>query len=303
MDLRQLEYFAAVAEEGGFGRAAERLHIVQSAVSQQIGRLERELGLRLFDRTTRRVRITAAGERLLAEARATLSAADRFRTVATAVADGAEGAVRLGTVRFPDDRVYRLLDDVARRAPRLQIRPQRLPVAARLTAVRSGDLDAALVRAPVTAPDLASVPVWTDPLLVALPAHHPIADEPTLLVEQLAGLPLRLAPRERNPPFHDLVTVMCRAAGVNPPAGPPFRDLETTMTDIATGEPTWTVFYAIAEPPQTERIAIRPLAEPAITTSLVFRAGSRAPGLRHLLAAAQAAARRAHRSQERAGAQ
>ncbi|NEA22753.1 LysR family transcriptional regulator, partial [Actinomadura bangladeshensis] len=72
MELRQLEYFVAVAEEAGFGAAAARIGIVQSAVSQQVRRLERELGVPLFDRTTRRVRLSGAGERLLPEARAVL---------------------------------------------------------------------------------------------------------------------------------------------------------------------------------------------------------------------------------------
>ena len=293
MELRQLEYFAAVADEGGFGRAAERLHIVQSAVSQQIGRLERELGLRLFDRTTRRVRLTAAGGRLLAEARGVLAVADRLQRVAADVAAGAEGVVRLGTVRFPDDRLYRLLDDLARRAPKLQVRPQRLRVADRLAALRTGDLDAAFVRGPAAAPGLDAVAVWTDPLLVALPAAHPLAREPRLWLEQLAGLPLRLAPREDNPPFHDLVTDTCRDAGFEPSSGPPFTTMEITLAEIAAGEPSCTVFYAANEPPHTERVAIRPLAEPVITTALLVPASRRPPGLRHLLGAARAAARRA----------
>src|SRR4051794_772861 len=79
VELRQLRYFVTVAEEQGFGRAAERLHVVQPAVSQQIRRLERELGVALFERSTRHVRLSPAGERLLPEARTALAAADRVR--------------------------------------------------------------------------------------------------------------------------------------------------------------------------------------------------------------------------------
>jgi hypothetical protein len=126
-----------------------------------------------------------------------------------------------------------------------------------------------------------------------LPAGHPLAGEATLRLEQLADLPLRLAPRDENPPFHDLITTARRDAGIEPPAGPAFRDMETTLADIATGAPTWTVFYAITEPPRTRRVAIRPLAAPAITTSLVSPSDRCAPGLRHVQAAAEAAARTA----------
>ncbi len=145
MELRQLRYFTAVADEGGFGRAAERLHIVQSAVSQQISRLERELGVELFDRSARRVKVTPAGERLLLEARAVLDAADRTRRVAATLAAGEEGVLRLGTVHGPGDRIYRLLDRLAGIAPRLEVRPERRPPQARLAAVRSRALDAAVV--------------------------------------------------------------------------------------------------------------------------------------------------------------
>lgn len=285
MELRQLEYFVAVAEEGGFGRAAERMSIVQSAVSQQIGRLERELGVRLFDRSTRHVRLTGAGERLLVEARAAVAAVARVGGVAADIAAGVEGVLRLGTVHGPGDRIYRALDELAAIAPRVQVRPRRLPPVERLAAVRSGELDAALIRAVDEAPGLEMLPVWTDPLYVALPADHPLADRATLRLAELEGLPVRLAARDRNPAFHDLITEACRAAGIEPPAGAPFTTLQETLSGIASGPPSWTVFYEVAPVPEMSRVAIRPLAEPSATTYVAVPPGVPSPVVRHLLTA------------------
>ncbi|UJW31701.1 LysR family transcriptional regulator [Saccharothrix sp. AJ9571] len=284
MELRQLRYLVAVAEEGGFGRAAERLHIVQSAVSQQIGRLERELGVRLFDRS-RQARLTDGGERLLPEARAVLAAAERTRAVAAAVAEGTGGLVRLGTVHGPGDRIYRALGELAAVAPDLRVRLKRLAPLDRLAAVRSGELDAALVRALPAARNLELHPVWQDPLHVALPDAHPLARKSVLSWEELADLPLRSAPRAENPPFYDLIRDTCAAAGVDPPAGPPFTGLAETLAEIATGSPSWTVFYEVSGRPSFPGVAIRPLTGPVLTTSLAVPPGPPTPATRHLLTA------------------
>ncbi|MFB4270862.1 LysR family transcriptional regulator [Nonomuraea sp. GTA35] len=283
MELRQLAYFVAVAEEGGFSRAAERLSIVQSAVSQQIRRLERELGVPLFDRSTRHVKLSGAGERLLPEARAVLAAAHRARQVATDIRAGTDGVLRLGIVQGPGDRIYRVLNELAAVAPRLQVRPRRLPLPDRLSAVRSGELDAALVRALSGAPGLELLPIWTDPLYVALPAGHPLTRSAELKLEDLADLPIRLAAREDNPPFHDLITDACRAAGTVPPPGPPFTTLQETLADIGVGTPSWTVFYEVTGLPEVPRVAIRPLAGPTLTTSLAVLPGPPTPAVRRLL--------------------
>ncbi|MEU5987494.1 LysR family transcriptional regulator [Spirillospora sp. NPDC047418] len=285
MELRQLEYFVAVAEEAGFGAAAARIGIVQSAVSQQVRRLERELGVPLFDRTTRRVRLSGAGERLLPEARAVLAAARRTRQVAADVRAGADGVLRLGTVHGPGDRVYRVLSELAAVAPRVQVRPRRLALPDRLSAVRSGELDAALVRALADAPGLELLPVWTDPLYVALPAAHPLADRPAVDLADLADLPLRLAPREDNPPFHDLITGACRTGGIAPPSGPPFTTFQETLTGIGAGTPSWTVFYEVAGLPDIPRVTVRPLTAPTMTTFLAVTPGPPLPAVRHLLEA------------------
>ncbi|WP_069885685.1 LysR family transcriptional regulator [Streptomyces luteocolor] len=301
MELRQLEYFVAVAEEGGFARAAGRIGIVQSAVSRQVRLLEREWGVTLFERSTRHVRLSGAGERLLPEARAVLAAARRAGQVAAGLAGGAQGVLRLGAVQGPGGRMYGVLDELAARAPELQVVLRRLPPAERLAAVRTGELDAAFVRAVRTAEGLELLPVWRDPLYVALPSAHVTAGDegPGVTLDALvrSGLSLRLAPRAKNPPFHDLVTDALREAGARQPLlGPPFTTLQETLTAIgaeavAAGGSggSWTVFYEAGALPSLPRVAIRPLDGPALTTSLAVRPGPPGPSLRELLLVTSAA--------------
>ncbi|MGK5672181.1 LysR family transcriptional regulator [Micromonospora sp. URMC 106] len=285
MELRQLQYFVTVAEEGGFGRAAQRLNIVQSAVSQQVRRLERGLGVPLFDRSSRHVRLTAAGERLLPEARAVLTAADRTRRIAADIAAGHDGVLRLGVVHGPGDRIYRLLAELATSAPGLQVQPHRLSAADRLAAVRSGDLDAALVRAARPVAGLELLHAWSDPLYAAVPAEHPLPSGRDLHLADLAGLPLRLASRDANALFHDLIVDAFRRTGTEPLLGPSFTTLQQTLTAIAAGPPSWTVFYDVNGLPSIPRVAIHRLADLTVTTSLVVPAGPPSPAVRQLLQA------------------
>ncbi|MGA5418645.1 LysR family transcriptional regulator [Streptomyces lavendulocolor] len=274
VDLRQLECFIAVAEELGFGRAAERLHTAHDSVSRRIGRLERELGVRLFDRAARHVRLTAAGERLLPEARAALAAAARIRATAVGITAGTEGLVRLGTTRAFADRVYRALDTLAARRPGLRVRLERAPQEARLAAVRSGTFDAALVRGVRHAEGVVLHPLWTDPLIAALPASHAavlgLADDEPPSLDRLAKLPLRLVPRAANPAFHDLVT----AALPDWTPGPPFTTLQDTLTELAAHpEPSWTLFYPVGAVPPAGRLTFRTLPGLTYPVSLAVPAG------------------------------
>ncbi|MEV4382778.1 LysR substrate-binding domain-containing protein [Streptosporangium sp. NPDC049644] len=136
------------------------------------------------------MRLSGASERLLPEARAVLAAAHRTRQVAADIRAGTDGVLRLGIVQGPGDRIYRALNELAAVAPRLQVRPRRLPLPARLSAVRSGEFDAALVRALADAPGLELLPIWTDPLYAALPAGHRLTRAAELRLEDLADLPL-----------------------------------------------------------------------------------------------------------------
>jgi DNA-binding transcriptional LysR family regulator len=282
VELRQLQYFVTVAEERSFGRAAERLHIVQPAVSQQIRRLERELGVRLFNRSTRHVRLSAAGERLLPEATAAIAAVTRVQTVAAGIATGADGILRIGTSQGLGDHLDRVLEKL-----RVPVRLHALDLDDRLTAVRRGELDAAFVRILTTAPDLELIPAWSDPLVAAIPATHPLAAQPTLRLKQLADLPLRLAPREHNPPFHDLIM---RAVG-HPKEVASFTNLQDTLAEIGAGDPSWTVLSAAAaEMTPVRRVVFRPLSTPEALTSLAIPPGPTTPALRGLLDACAAIA-------------
>ncbi|MER6544765.1 LysR family transcriptional regulator [Streptomyces sp. NPDC001250] len=282
MELRQLSYFVAVAEELHFGRAAERLHIVQSAVSQQIQRLERELGAELFDRSPRRVRLTGAGERLLPEARAVLAAAERARAAVAAPA-----GLRLGTSTGLGAHLDRVLAAFAERAPQVPVELVSLPAGERLARVAAGRLDAAFVRAAEPPAGVRVVPLWSDPLVAALPATHRLAGRDEIDLADLAGLPLALAPRRVNPALVDLVVGACHAAGFEPVPGPAGGTLHDTLATIG-ARPLWTVVFAAhARVLATPRVAYVPFRAPglALPTGLAVPVAGPSPHLEKLLLA------------------
>ncbi|WP_129305842.1 LysR family transcriptional regulator [Streptomyces sp. L2] len=282
MELRQLSYFVAVAEELHFGRAAERLHIVQSAVSQQIQRLERELGAELFDRSPRRVRLTGAGERLLPEARAVLAAADRARAAVAAPA-----GLRLGTCTGLGAHLDRVLAAFAARAPDVPVDLVSLPVSERLARVAVGGLDAAFVRAAEPPPGVRVLPLWPDPLVAAVPATHPLATRPEIDLADLAGLPLALTARRDNPALVDLVVGACHDAGFEPVPAAVNGSLQNTLATIG-ARPLWTVVYAShARVLHTPRVAYVPFRAPglALATGLAVSATDPTPHLEDLLTA------------------
>ncbi|UFQ19855.1 MULTISPECIES: LysR family transcriptional regulator [Streptomyces] len=276
MELRQVRYFVGVAEELHFGRAAERLHIVQPTVSQQVRRLEREFGLDLFDRTTRTVTLTAAGRAFLPHARALLRA-ERAATEAMAgLRTEQESTLRLGTHVGLGTRLDALLTALAERAPQLVVDLVSVSSATRLQQVREGELDAAFIRGVEHSPDLELLPLWRDVLVAALPSRHPLAAQREVALADLADLPLRLAPREANPHLADIVVGACRTAGFEPVMGPAFTTDQDTLAAIASGRPSWTVYYeAQAQIQPAPRVTFRPFAEPApaVRTCLAVRSG------------------------------
>ncbi|MEU4523139.1 LysR family transcriptional regulator [Amycolatopsis sp. NPDC024027] len=263
MELRQLRYFVTVAEELHFGRAAERLHIVQPAVSQQVRRLERELGVTLLARTTRSVSLTEAGQRFLPQARSVLAAADRaVDSIAEFRPSGA--LVRLGTSEGLGDRLEVLLGAFARLSPSASLELLHAPTLQRLQRVRDGSLDATIVRGSWPSPGLDFTPLWMDEVWVALPASHPLASSPVVEFASLASLPARLSPPSRNQPLYDLVMSSCREAGFEPVLGKEFTTAQDTLGTLGFGRPHWTVFYrAHANLLPVPGVVFRPLRDPS----------------------------------------
>jgi DNA-binding transcriptional LysR family regulator len=191
MELRHLEHFVAVAEEQSFTRAAARIHVVQSGLSVSIRSLERELGTRLFDRTTHRVELTDAGAALLVEARRTLAAADAARDAVAGVAGGLRGTVRIGIMQsLTLIDLAALLADFHRERPQVQLVPRAAQGGSAELArdVLDGRLDLAFAALPARYPaGLTVVPVASEELMLACPPDHPLANRRRISLSELDG--------------------------------------------------------------------------------------------------------------------
>jgi DNA-binding transcriptional LysR family regulator len=215
MELRQLRYFVTLAEELHFGRAAMREHIVQSALSQQIQRLERELGVVLLERSTHHVALTTPGAAFLVEARQILAQVER----ATVVARSAMGAVptlRVGIIDASYDSMPQILHEVQARHPDLVIHQVEIGVPEQYRRLAEGRLDVGIGRAALAPREIASALFRQDPLGVLVPTGHPFSDLDGVPVATLAQEPLLLAEDKQAPEFNQFVVEMCRSAGFTP---------------------------------------------------------------------------------------
>ncbi len=184
IDLRKLRYFAAVAEELHFGRAAERLHIAQPALSRQVRALESDLGVTLLRRDRRGTVLTPAGAQLLDDVGPLLSAAEAVVRRVTAAA----AAARVFTVGFmPGITVTPGVRALTARHPGLDVRLLRTGWEDQVEVLRDGRADVSIVRLPIDQKGLRVLPLFSEPRVVVLPTDHPLADKPALTVADLAG--------------------------------------------------------------------------------------------------------------------
>lgn len=217
MEFRQLQLFVAVAEELHFGRAAARVGMAQPPFSQQIRRLEGELGVQLLARTSRRVALTAAGARLLEEARSLLARRADVVSSVQRTAQGVTGTLRVG---FGASSAFGVLPDIVlrfrARFPEVKLVLDDREALNMGAALASGELDLAIVRAPFRHEGLTIERLLRERFVLALPARHPRARQRVVALSSLAGEPFVLFPRQSAPGMHDTVTSMCMAAGFAP---------------------------------------------------------------------------------------
>ncbi|GAA3685742.1 LysR substrate-binding domain-containing protein [Nocardioides ginsengisoli] len=267
--LRHLHYFVTVAEERHFGRAAERLHMAQPPLSQQIRRLEAELGVTLFERTTRRVDLTAAGTAYLARAREILAQVGTAADEARQVAAGVVGRLAIGCV---GSATYSLLPDLSRRlADELPgvdfaFRGEML-VADQVDALRDGGIDLALLRPPVADGSLSVTPLREERLVVAVPATHRLARRRWLRVGDLADADLIVHSAGRRSAMYGVVRTLFTEAGLTPRIRHEVGETSTLITLVAGG-------LGVAVVPEPVRalalagVDYVPLARPAPTVEL-----------------------------------
>jgi DNA-binding transcriptional LysR family regulator len=215
VELRQLRYFVTLAEELHFGRAAAREHIVQLALSQQLQRLERELGEALLERTTHHVQLTVAGSAFLVEARQILVHVERAALVAQRAARAAP-TLRVGIVDASYDSMPQILRVVRERYPDLEIHQVEAGVPEQFRQLAQGRLDVGLGRASLAPREVASELFRLDPLGVLVPESHRFAASAAVPVATLAMEPLLLAEDQRAPEFNQFVIELCRSVGFAP---------------------------------------------------------------------------------------
>jgi DNA-binding transcriptional LysR family regulator len=216
-ELRHLRYFAAVAEELNFSRAAERLHMAQPPLSAAIRQLEVELGVDLFTRTSREVKLTDAGRAYLDGARRTLAQADRAVEDAKRAAAGELGRLRIGyswSMRF--QTLPALGKAFSTSHPGVELLAQHMWNAQMAPALANGSIDVAISLCPEIVSGLELTPIRRERLLVLLPGSHPLAGEQSISLSSLADEEFILFPREIGPRLYDAFMAIYRRAGFEP---------------------------------------------------------------------------------------
>jgi DNA-binding transcriptional LysR family regulator len=292
MDFRLFESFVAVAEELHFGRAAERLNISQPPLSKQIQQLEARMGVKLLDRSNRRVELTEAGCVFLEEARAVLRRSGQAVELARRAERGETGRIAVG---FIDAAAYSMVPEVVKRFldlyPEVELSLVERRIPDQVRAVVERRLDVGFIHPPVAHPALAVESVLVEPLIVALPAGHRLAATAEVALSELAGEPLIQFPRTINPPLYDEVVALCRASGFEPRIVREASPKQTIIALVSVGLGV-SLLPACMEKLKRGGVAYRPIrgANLAIDTSVIYRRSDASPVLKAFLEVVREAA-------------
>lgn len=284
-DLRQLRYFAAVAEEMHFGRAALRLHMTQPPLSQAIQALEAALGTPLFDRSARSIALTPAGAALLPAAQRILQQAGALPELVRRAASGASGTLSLSFVSTADYSVLpALLREFREAWPQVQIDLREATTDVQLEDLSQQRIDAGLLIPPLperARTELDYLPVLKEPLVLAAPAGMKLVrGKSPIALPALAELPLIIFPRRIAPALHDTILACFHGAGLTPRIGQEAIQMQTIVGLVSAG-------MGIALVPQSVSnlkragVVYHALAAPAplVETGLAWRRDNRSPVL------------------------
>jgi DNA-binding transcriptional LysR family regulator len=237
MELRQLRYFLAVAQELHFGRAAERAHIAQSPLSRQIKQLEDALGVTLFKRTKHRVELTSAGRALIPDAKAILAATEQARRSVVRAEAGMVGQLTIG---YTNTAVYtalpKILVEYRRQYPGVElILRDGLLTPMQLQALRDKQLDLGFLRPPVEGAEIGLLTIARERLVVALPDRHPLAGETRISLKDLAAEEFIVFSRNLYSSLPTLVLRLCQDAGFQPKIAQEVGDTPTMIMLVSHG--------------------------------------------------------------------
>lgn len=300
MELRSLRYFTTLADELHFGRAAKRLSITQPPLSQTIASLERELGVRLFERTRRKVALTHAGTAFLEEARATLARAAQAVQVAQRADRGEVGRL---TLAYLAATAYSLLPlvlrDFARSFPGVTLELRELTLPQQFEALLRGDVEVGLLRPPVVYAELDSETILQERFVLALPARHPLTALRRVPARRIAGEPFVMFPRQPGLVFHDLVLGFCLRSGFKPHVAQEANQTHTVVGLVSAGIGVALV-PASAQKIGLAGVAYRPLREatPAARTAVAWRRLDSSPVVKAFLEVARRAAKHVNSAAE-----
>jgi DNA-binding transcriptional LysR family regulator len=236
MELRHLKYFVAVAEELHYGRAAERLHIAQPPLSQQIMNLEEELGVKLFDRTRRAIQLTDAGVYFLKEAQHILAHVDQAAETARRIYRGQAGRLVVG---FVGSVVHTFLPEGLRafreRFPDVELILQELNTEEQIKSLHAKRIDIGFLYPAAHDCTLVSQPLTQAPLIVVLPEKHALAGRKSVDIGELAQEPFIANTRSSEPVVRDAFISICHAAGFSPRIAQEAGQVQTVLGLVASG--------------------------------------------------------------------